>query len=276
MVIVVVGNTSNLARTIFKILKNHNLHTIPTNIARRWTLDPTLIDLNQYFSSNRIDPIFFINTIGVVNPLNNPVEITRVNVDFPLAMAHAIKASPSTLVTFGSILEEFPDLSRNNPYLSSKLTLSNRLQEIEGLNFHHFRIHTWYGGQFLAPSLFLGKITNCIVENKPFIMSSGKQLREYHHIEDDVIRIIPALKTATRRFLQINHGSPIRLGQLAENIFTHFNKKELLIRDASFTPPHENLEVRFKESPSFGLQPFRPLFPSILEYIERQIGNEKS
>ena len=274
--IVLIGNTGNLARAILKLLKNRDIHVIPTNIARSWVVNHNALDLRHYISPNKIESIFFINTIGVVNPLKDPAELTRVNVDFPLAVASAIKGSSSTLVTLGSILEEFPNLSRSNPYLNSKLTLSSRLQEIKGLNFLHFRIHTWYGGSFLDPSMFLGKIINSIARNKPLIMSSGKQLREYHHIEDDVMRIVQAIKIDTRGLLQINHGAPIRLGQLAEEIFTHFNKKELLICDSNFTPPYENLDVRFEESPSFGLQPFRPLFPSILEYLERQIENEQA
>ena len=76
--------------------------------------------------------------------------------------------------------------------------------------------------------MFLGQIHNAIKSQIKFSMTSGLQLREYHHVDDDVSA---AVELINRNFLgihSISHGNPIRLRDVAEEIFRHFNSLDLL------------------------------------------------
>jgi nucleoside-diphosphate-sugar epimerase len=64
--------------------------------------------------------------------------------------------------------------------------------------------------------------------NSPFHMTSGEQLREYHHV-DDVVTAISLLNThRTGSSATISHGMPVRLKDLASEIFASCDRSELL------------------------------------------------
>lgn len=218
-----------------------------------------------------------VNTVGILDPHKSQSQIEALNVDFPLRLFNAIQPLDGKLATFGTILEEFPDLCKPNPYLASKLKLGKTLMSMGSENtstFAHFRLHTWYGGLNLHPHMFLGEIVKAINSNEKFKMSSGMQLREYHHIEDDVSCIMKLLEHNAGGVLQISHGGAKPISEIAENIFSYFHKESLLQINPKSEPPNENLSIRFQPLKEISNQLFRPLFPNLTTYLERYVQDE--
>ena len=243
-----------------------------------WILSSSPAKIAEYFKVNGLLSPIVVNTVGILDPKKSQSQIEKVNVDFPLKLLDAIEPCNGRLATFGTILEEFPDLCEFNPYLASKLKLSNALRATESnvaSNFVHFRLHTWYGGLHLQPHMFLGEMINAINSNEVFHMSSGKQLREYHHIEDDVDCIIQLLENNMGGILQINHGDARPISEIAQNIFRYFDKESLLDIDYSSEPPGENLLTRFQPFKLSSSITFRPIFPNLTSYLERFANYDK-
>lgn len=114
-----------------------------------WILSSPPAKIAEYFKANGLFPPIVMSTVGILDPKKSQSQIEKVNVAFPLKLLEAIEACNGKLATFGTILEEFPDLCEFNPYLASKLKLSRALRATESngdSNFIHFRLHTWYGG----------------------------------------------------------------------------------------------------------------------------------
>ncbi len=243
---------------------------------RNWVSTRTSTQITKYFEMNALYSPIVINTVGILDPHKSQSQIEALNVDFPLRLFDAIQPLNGKLATFGTILEEFPNLCKLNPYLASKLKLAETLMAMGSENtFAHFRLHTWYGGLNLQPHMFLGEIVKAINSNKKFKMSSGKQLREYHHIEDDVSCIMKLLEHNAGGVLQISNGDAKPIIEIAENIFSYFDKESLLQINSSSEPPNENLSTRFQPLKEVSNQLFRPLFPNLTTYLERFIQDEK-
>ena len=226
----------------------------------------------DYFKTNCIDNPIVINTIGILDPNRPKAQIERVNVTFPLTLLETIYEIQGTLVTFGTILEEFPNLCNQNAYLASKLKLSRALiaecTEISP-RYIHFRMHTWYGGQNLHPHMFLGQIVESINLEREFRMSSGNQIREYHHIDDDINGILLTLKNGGSGILPISHGDSRPLREIAERVFSHFDKLPLLQFDCQKESLFENFNTRYEPLNLDLSFAYRPLFPAITNYLER-------
>lgn len=237
-----------------------------------WIVSSSPAKITEYFKVNGLFSPIVMSTVGILDPKKPQNQIEKVNVGFPLKLLDAIEPFNGKLATFGTILEEFPDLCEFNPYLASKLKLSRALRATESnaaSNFVHFRLHTWYGGLHLQPHMFLGEIINAINSNEVFHMSSGKQLREYHHIEDDVDCIMELLENKIGGIMQINHGDAKPISEIAQNIFRYFDKESLLDINHNSEPPGENLLTIFQPLKLSSNNTFRPIFPNLTTYLER-------
>jgi hypothetical protein len=89
------------------------------------------------------------------------------------------------VITFGTVMELIR--TTKNPYIKSKITLSDYVEELSTKSNKalHIQMHTLYGAGQPNSFMFLGQILDAILNNKPFHMTSGRQLREYHHIVDE-------------------------------------------------------------------------------------------
>ena len=78
--------------------------------------------------------------------------------------------------------------------------------------------------------MFLGGIYHALKNNLPFPMTSGEQLREYHHILDEVNAIDFLVQEENDEVINLSHGDPVRLCDLAMNIFIVFERASLKSR----------------------------------------------
>ena len=126
--------------------------------------------------------------IGETDSKKPSTDLMRINCELPLNILKATVNESVKVVTFGSFNEKFPISLEDNQYMRSKKAFCNqyRLSKDINRNHLHFHIHTWYGGKSLHPHMFLGQIYTSIKHQVPFSMTDGNQLREYHHIKDDM------------------------------------------------------------------------------------------
>jgi len=76
--------------------------------------------------------------------------------------------------------------------------------------------------------MFLGQIFTALKNNEKFKMTSGFQIREYHHLDDVTKAIGFLISENISGIVDITFGNGIMLRELAEGIFEKFQKKELL------------------------------------------------
>jgi nucleoside-diphosphate-sugar epimerase len=177
----------------------------------------------------------WICAAGIVDPHRDPRLIEAINVEFPRRLYSLLDdlapANSVRLVTIGSVLEGLEGLSSSNPYLASKSRMLETLRDISGkLRWHHIQLHTLYGGSNEPhPFMFVGQMFDALAGKKPFKMSGGTQLREYHHVQDIAESILSFLAGVRQDpVIELSSGEPIRLRDLASAVFEYFDESDLL------------------------------------------------
>jgi hypothetical protein len=75
------------------------------------------------------------------------------------------------------------------------------------------------------------------------------QLREFHYVDDDIAIIENALRLKYTQNLEISHGKPLKLIQVAEYLFDSFALSDLLKRNSHFDNPNDNYSRIFTAKP---------------------------
>jgi nucleoside-diphosphate-sugar epimerase len=214
---------------------------------------------------------------GLTNPALGIDALVAANIDF---VRHVIDAtfahSSSRYLTFGTIHEDFPDLCRANPYFETKRELSLLVSRMGAPErFRHLRLHTVYGGT-PKEHMFLGQMVQALRTNTVFKMSSGEQLREYHHADD----IAGAAQTLLSRawigdpLMELSSGRPVRLATLAQAVFAAFGKEHLLEIGAIHRHAQENVLRTFERSPEWILGESRDAVEGVIAYVRKCLESE--
>jgi nucleoside-diphosphate-sugar epimerase len=217
----------------------------------------------------------YICANGLTDSMENFEELKLSNFVFPLALWSHIKSlKNSRMLTIGTVHEKFPNLCAQNNYLLSKSLLSEWIQKEPHENrILHLRLHTLYGRK-LKSHMFLGQIAKCLSDKKVFSMTSGEQLREYHHVDDIALGICKLIETEWNfgPILEMNSGNGIRLVDLAQAIFSDWKRTDLLSVGAHAQPLHENTDFQFETSPKWVLPESRDPIEGVVEFIRDQLS----
>lgn len=159
-------------------------------------------------------------------------------------------------VSLGSVHENEPRLCEKNSYLKAKREWLEATPSL-GVRAAHFQLHTVYG-QPVRPSSFVGQMLAAIREDRVFSMTSGTQLREYHHIDD----LAPAILRMCRQrsippVLPLNHGHAVTLRALAEGVFAKVGKESLLSIGTHEARAQETFEQTWRATPAPFDVPYR-------------------
>lgn len=218
---------------------------------------------------------------GQTNPQLGIDALRQANVVFPQSVIEAgLSAGAGRFMTLGTVMENFPRSCEVNPYLGSKLELGQWMESMArrpGLEhrFCHVRLHTIYGGgaEHIKPHMFLGQMSAALRSRTEFKMSSGDQLREYHHVDDVGAALAMSLSSRwSTGILEINHGSPVRLGDLARAIFREFGREDLLKIASIPRAEVENLDRVFPRSPRELLPNSRDAVSGVSQWIRTVLG----
>ena len=266
----IVGSNGNFSRQLQELVKNEKFTTINKNIYSEWhksnsQLVSTLESAIQEFNCK-----FLINTVGIVSK-NSSVENTQYwNFSFPLHLYQICQDLNLIFVTLGSIHENITGMCTSNPYLESKKSLEQLLSKNSFNNSIHFQFHTWYGGRQVHSEMFLGQIINSIKNKTIFNMSDGEQIREYHHIEDDVKCALSVLRHENVGSYAINHGESFSLKEIACSIFSFFDCDNLLKLNQVSPPKFEIRERNILQLHISDCE-FRPTMEGLIDYVKENI-----
>lgn len=214
---------------------------------------------------------------GITDPAAPSELLWRSNVAFPIAVIAATASQEGVrYMTLGTTFEQFPAFAAANPYVESKRRLWGCLQEAGNLTRNgrvaHIRLHTVYGGR-PKPHMFLGQMIAALSSGTEFRMSSGRQLREYHHAQDitgALLAIIDSDWSFGEEPITLSAGDPVRLVDLARAVFKSCGRPDLLNVGAIEPAPSENEHVRFPRSIADVLPFYRDPRVGVPEYVRTE------
>lgn len=272
--VIIFGHKGQLGSAILRALSTHRREEsdlICFDMAETSGRSPDSLgcEIRKLIAPEETAYIIFAN--GITNPLANYDDLIYSNYTLPSELMFNTRDYQNLrYITFGTIQEHFPDLCKNNSYLKSKLDLGTKVAELNALFLNgraiHLRLHTLYGNHF-PPHMFLGQILQSLKTNQQFNMSHGQQLREYHHIDDITKSVLSIMSNQilSQAPLAISHGRPIKICDIAIQIFRYFNKEPLLFIGVKPADPSENKAKKFERSPDYLLPSFRDPLDGILE-----------
>lgn len=266
--VIILGEKGNLSKSLSK--KFPGAIVIPRLEYLNWLGSPDEID--RFFFNLKIhdDIADVYNCLGVTDPSEDRSVINLVNFLLPVFLSERSYKLNYRLITFGTVMELLPKYSASNPYLESKLKFYTRyLSDLDWQNRNlHFQMHTLYGGYRIHKHMFVGQIFESINSRKAFHMSGGDQIREYHHIDDDVEAILELSKTAGGGLIDISHGQPEKLKDIATSLFEHFNSRDNLKIATKSADENDNRNIVFQRTGNLPSSLFRPTIENLIKWFE--------
>lgn len=225
-------------------------------------------------------PQDWIYAIGLIDPRANQEALLQVNVSWPTKLRSALEEAARAeerekgslrLVTLGSVMEDRAAVAQANSYIDSKARLRRAYHERprpSPVAWAHIQLHTIYGGERPHSFMFLGQIEAALRTRTPFRMSSGRQLREYLHVDDAARAICQYLLEHPRvdDSFRLSTGKAVRLRTVAEEIFAHFGLQSLFEPQSFEEQPGENYDVVYDRWP--GLRGDREPIAGIIAWLE--------
>lgn len=221
----------------------------------------------------------FIFCNGLTDPKAPKEDLLKSNFEFPKRMIQMeFENSNHRFLTLGTVFEAIPEICATNAYVQSKLRLSEWITHESSLAHRvlHVRLHTIYGGKS-GNHLFLGQMLEALRTGHEFKMSSGEQLREYHHVDDLTFALGRLLQKKgpwpfESPILNLSSGRAITLKQIAEAVFKDLGRESLLKVGAIASPQFENRNQMFTASPENVLPASRDPIPHIIDWIRESLG----
>lgn len=266
--VVILGEKGNLSKSLSE--KFPEAIVIPRLEYLNWLGSPGEID-KFFFNLEINDDIADVyNCAGVTDPTEDLSVINLVNYLLPVFLSERSYKLNYRLITFGTVMELLPKYSASNPYLESKLKFYTRyISDHDWRNRNlHFQMHTLYGGHRIHKHMFVGQIFESINSKKAFHMSGGDQIREYHHIDDDVEAILRLSKTVGSGLINISHGQPEKLKDIATSLFEHFNSRDNLKIATKSADENDNRNIVFQQTGNLPSSLFRPTIENLIKWFE--------
>ncbi|WJV63233.1 NAD-dependent epimerase/dehydratase family protein [Pectobacteriaceae bacterium CE70] len=270
-----IGSHGRLGNVIYQSYPLENITVLERSLYENWGVTSCRSDIARYFE-DRFEPnsVVFIAS-GLLDPKLSQEALLKVNYLLPKNIIEATSHLGLKVVTFGTIMEEL--ISTDNAYVNSKAMLGSFISNLSGINKNilHIRMHTLYGVGLPSPFMFLGQLYDALQNKSIFEMSPGNQLREYHHIDDDVKAIHTLINNGIYGVFNLSHGQPVKLKDIANYIFQAFSLEELLSIGAYLEPKDDNYGIiSHRPSELNGIE-FRDTLPSILIYLKKCLLNRE-
>lgn len=245
---------------------------IQRRIYTNWYHDRDISGIESYFNSIKSENIEVYLCFGATNSKISKEELIFANYELPLFIIDSVKKFSNKIVTFGTI-QELLNTNLNN-YTQSKYKFFNEIEARNWLDrkLLHVRLHTIYGGKELKPATFVGQIIEHISNLSIFKMSSGEQIREYHHINDTVQILDRILEMNLQGPIEISHGKPFKLSLMASHIFEKLNLSNLLLINENERIVGENYNKVFETNQITKNYNFIDPLKGIFSYVKQQLG----
>jgi nucleoside-diphosphate-sugar epimerase len=264
----IIGGNGRLGSALAKTLGMGNTKCLERSVYVDWWREQSDDKISRLFQQLGQPGDRIYVAAALIDPSKSAEDHKRINVDLPINISGAARAGMK-IVTFGTVMENLVGDDTTNPYYASKKKLGRFISEFSIQNNHalHLQLHTLYGGGAPTPFMFLGQILKSLKEPAPFKMTSGLQLREYHHLDDDIAAIELLAEEDQSGCMTISHGEPIKLRDLATHLFAGFDQMDLLKVGALVSSSIENFDSEFLRSPLLENLKFRDSLDGCLSYL---------
>ncbi|MBV4523854.1 NAD-dependent epimerase/dehydratase family protein [Pseudomonas sp. SWRI74] len=264
--IFIVGGRGRLGQALREEYKADEVVCVERAVYQQWGASDSLYDITAYFQRYAQPGAVVYICSGLLDSTLASETLHNVNFRLPRNIIQAVSPMGIRAVTFGTAME---GMLTANSYVQSKLALSRFVSEMSGelTPALHIRIHTLYGGGEPSPFMFLGLIMASLRDDKPFAMTLGRQLREYHHVSDDAAAVRALVDYSSTGVVELSHGQPVTLKALAEAVFESAGKGHLLQLGALPEPQQENFTQVFTRSSVLEGVMFRDAVAGVVEYI---------
>ena len=254
--------------------RNQKVTTVDSHIAKVWSVRNSELKIREFLKSLPFRPTKIINCAGLTDPKLPKQTLNDVNFELPKNLLNISQSEDIELITFGSILEKNPALCEENPYLMSKEMYFRHFRQSVSSNSRqsHLQLHTLYGGKKIHSHMFLGQMFQAIQKGIDFKMTAGLQLREYHHIADDIQALERIMKAEKYGVIEISHNEKLSLRSIAEFVFSEFNIMSRLKIGELPSPEVEQYVLEFNHFSHKPLSGFRPSLTGITEYLRELLG----
>lgn len=263
-----IGGRGRLGRALERQTRGE-VRLLPRERYAQWWREGAADEIARHFEASATPGDTVCLLAGVLDPALPEIEHERVNFALPVQVMSGAVAAGMRVMTFGTVMEGL--VSSPNRYVATKAKLGRAAAEraARGDPVVHLRIHTLYGGGPPTPFMFLGQMFSALRTRSPFAMSSGRQLREYHHVDDDAGAIEVLLGVPERGVIELSHAEPCSLRDLAMGVFDAFGLGSLLKLGALADPVSDNFSVVFQKMPLLRSFDFRPTLPSVVHEMRR-------
>lgn len=267
--ILLVGRTGIVARAFQKALGQEAIHVVGSDVTNIWTKRVGIKYVDEYISKLPEKPSIIFNASGKTNPLESAETLKEINFNLPVNLLNYAYRNDIKLITLGSVMEADEETCSGNLYLQSKTMFLDYVLQKEFLlsNLFHAQLHTLYGGWMLHPHMFLGQIFNALRAKSVFIMQDGNQLREYHHVDDDIAAILSLIEMDLIGIHKISHGEILKLKSIAETIFSAFNLDSNLVNLSTSQLVNRKYLLGNSKNSKLNQINFRDSMIGIIEYI---------
>ena len=263
----VIGGNGRLGRAIIAQYADEKVVALDRATYVHWSVNMSADDVTRYFEKTGEENATVIVSAGLLDPKTSYDQLTRVNFELPKTIIDGASKLGYKIVTFGTVMERL--LKSQNPYIQSKSLLGDYVANVASAQCKavHLRIHTLYGMGAPSPFMFLGQLHDALQKDKPFRMTLGRQLREYHHVQDEARAVRKILSNLSFGVMDVSHAAPVTLKEVAESVFSSFGKESLLHLGVLEEPSEDNFDRVFERPGILKDSFFRDTLPAVVHYI---------
>jgi nucleoside-diphosphate-sugar epimerase len=271
----VLGGRGRLGRAIAASPSSGEITMLGRADYEDWWKSDAVSRIARMFDGARPESVVLV-VAGLLDPALPRSEHQRVNVELPSRVIEGACKAGLRVVTFGTVMERLPEAP--NAYVATKAELGRIVAEraAAGDAVAHLQLHTLYGGGEPAPFMFLGQICKALREERPFEMSPGRQLREYHHVDDDATAALSAIEAEIRGVVALSHGAPCTLRELATHVFAELGRSELLRIGALPEPRSDNFATVMPRPDFLDYLDFRPTLEGVTTYLRALVERQQA
>jgi nucleoside-diphosphate-sugar epimerase len=226
--------------------------------------------MDKYFASLGTN-VTVINALGITDPKAPIDDLVLLNFKLPAHLAYFAQMYGFKLVTFGTIMENFSSVAAENMYVQTKRDFFLSIQEFPSkANFLHLQLHTIYGSLRAHPYMFIEQLFKALSEKRELRMSSGVQIREYHHIDDEIDAISKILNLELSGVFQVNAGNALPIKELAHGVARFFDMEHLIKHDYALNSNDAVTKLYTKE-PILSEVLFREPISGVTAYLKAKM-----
>lgn len=266
---IVIGGRGRLGSALAAAMAPTELVVPDRSVYADWWRPGAETEVARYLEAHCGDQGAVFVAAGLLNPTLAGDDLDQVNYLLARHVVLGAEMVGLSAVSFGTVMEGIVGQDAANPYVASKIRLGRFMAEhaAQGGRSLHVRIHTLYGGGAPEPFMFLGQMYQALRSRSEFRMSSGEQLREYHHVDDDVRAIRTLVDAGVTGVIDLNHGRPLPLKDIARHVFDELGVPHLLQVGALAGPAVDNFGLHFSATAGVAAANWRETLPGIVQYL---------